>query len=357
MDSDKICAFWHQKQFGNVVIKFEKGPIVGYVNSLDDGKYQFIVTPEFKFDKILFSNILCRFGIILTESTNLKDIFNKYLYKCVTTNDIPSNINTILTPLNKNGSILTNFVEVLAPYNLFIGTLLQKQNGFKINYEIITYYCMENELFTKDDKPNILQFCRLLFGNFHSSDFEKMKIKVETQDEPTVGFVIKKQEVNLKTQELKVEVITKMQEVNSETDAINDKVNSETQDIDDKTKLQKSNIETKSQIQEPNDNVNLESQKPNDDVNLESQEPIDNDNVKTEDINKQVQLSEDECKLLIFIAEFTGHSLASIVIGNAIQCTNKTQELIDAITLIQKILSSHNHADFNLTRLVFNKFY
>ena len=30
---------------------------------------------------------------------------------------------------------------------------------------------------TKDDKPNILQFWRLLFETFDSSDFEKMKIQ------------------------------------------------------------------------------------------------------------------------------------------------------------------------------------
>ena len=112
MESEKISAFWHKKQFGNIVIKFEKGPIIGYVNCLNDGKYQFIVTPEFKFNKTLFSHILAKFGIILTESINLQDSFNKYLYKCVTTNDIPTNISTILTPLNKKGSILTNFVEV-----------------------------------------------------------------------------------------------------------------------------------------------------------------------------------------------------------------------------------------------------
>jgi len=299
METDKICAFWHKNQFGNIVIKFEKGPIIGYVNCLNDGKYQFIVTPEFKFNKTLFSHILAKFGIILTESTNLQDSFNKYLYKCVTTNDIAANISMMLTPLNKKGSILTNFVEVLTPYNLFIGTLLQKENGFKINNEATLTYCMKNEILTKDDKPNILQFWRLLFETFDSSDFEKMKIKVETHEDPKV-------EVKVETRkDPKVEVEVEVEDEDEDEDE--DEVEDE--------------IET---CEEPQQNI---------------------------------QLTVDECKLLIFSSEITNSSWASHILGTSIQYTNKNQEIIDAINLIQKILVYYNQKDFNVTRVLFNKYY
>lgn len=302
METDKICAFWHKNQFGNVVIKFEKGPIIGYINCLNDGKYQFIVTPEFKFNKTLFSHILAKFGIILTESMNLQDSFNKYLYKCVTTNDIAANISMMLKPLNKKGSILTNFVEVLTPYDLFIGTLLQKENGFKINNEAILSYCMKNKILTKDDKPNILQFWRLLFETFDSSDFEKMKIKVETNEDPKV--------------EVKVEV----------------------------------KVETR---EEPKIEVEVE-----DEVIKAEVKDEDEVEVKTrQELEPNIQLTVDECKLLIFSSEITGNSWASHILGTSIQYTNKNQQIIDAITLIQKILVYYNQKDFNVTRVVFNKYY
>jgi len=303
METDKICAFWHKNQFGNIVIKFEKGPIIGYVNCLNDGKYQFIVTPEFKFNKTLFSHILAKFGIILTESTNLQDSFNKYLYKCVTTNDIAANISMMLTPLNKKGSILTNFVEVLTPYNLFIGTLLQKENGFKINNEAILTYCMKNEILTKDDKPNILQFWRLLFETFDSSDFEKMKIKVETHEDPKV-------EVKVETRE----------EPKIEDEVVEDKVEVEV-------------------------------------VEAEVEDEVEDEIETCEEPQQNIQLTVDECKLLIFSSEITNSSWASHILGTSIQYTNKNQEIIDAINLIQKILIYYNQKDFNVTRVLFNKYY
>ena len=310
METDKICAFWHndiEKQFGNIVIKFEKGPIIGYVNWLTDGKYKFNVTPEFKFNKTLFSHILAKFGIILTESTNLQDSFNKYLYKCVTTNDIAANISMMLTPLNKKGSILTNFVEVLTPYNLFIGTLLQKENGFKINNEATLTYCMKNEILTKDDKPNILQFWRLIFETFDSSDFKKMKIKVKTHEDPKV--------------EVKVEA-----EVKVETHE------------DPKVEVK---VETR---EEPKIEVEDEVE---DEVEIET----------CEEPQQNIQLTVDECKLLIFSSEITNSSWASHILGTSIQYTNKNQEIIDAINLIQKILIYYNQKDFNVTRVLFNKYY
>ena len=325
METDKICAFWHKNQFGNIVIKFEKGPIIGYVNCLNDGKYQFIVTPEFKFNKTLFSHILAKFGIILTESTNLQDSFNKYLYKCVTTNDIAANISMMLTPLNKKGSILTNFVEVLTPYNLFIGTLLQKENGFKINNEAALTYCMKNEILTKDDKPNILQFWRLLFETFDSSDFEKMKIKVETQEDPKVEVKVEVETHEDPKVEVKVETL--------EEPKVEVEVEVETRE-EPKVKVE---VEVKTR-EEPKVKVEVE--------------------VKTreEPLHKN-QLTDDECKLLIFSAEITGNSWASCIIGNSIQYVNKTQQIINAINLIHKILMYYNQRDFNVTRVVFDKFY
>ena len=318
METDKICAFWHKNQFGNIVIKFEKGPIIGYVNCLNDGKYQFIVTPEFKFNKTLFSHILAKFGIILTESTNLQDSFNKYLYKCVTTNDIAANISMMLTPLNKKGSILTNFVEVLTPYNLFIGTLLQKENGFKINNEATLTYCMKNEILTKDDKPNILQFWRLLFETFDSSDFEKMKIKVETHEDPKVEVKVEA-EVKVETHEdPKVEVkVETREEPKIEDEVVEDKVEVEVVD----------EVEAEDEIE------------------------------TCEEPQQNIQLTVDECKLLIFSSETTGSSWASHILGTSIQYTNKNQQIIDAITLIQKILVYYNQKDFNVTRVLFNKYY
>ena len=312
MESNKIFAFWHKTQFGNIIIKFEKGPILGYINRLDDGKYQFIVTPEFKFNKTLFSHILAKFGIILTESVNLKDTFNKYLYKCVTTNDIPTNINNILSSLNKNGAILTNFVDCLKPYNLSIGTLLQKQNGFKINSDGIYNYCMQNELFTNDDKPNILHFWRLIFESFDPSNFEKVNIEVQ---EPKVEVKVQEPKVEVKVQEPKVEV-----------------------------KVQEPKVEVK--VQEPKVDVKVQEPKVEVEVEVEVEEPI-----------TKTQLSSDECNLIIFISETTGNSWASHVLGISIQYVNKTQQLIDAINLVQKILVSYNHKDFNLTRLAFNHYY
>ena len=308
METDKICAFWHKNQFGNIVIKFEKGPIIGYVNCLNDGKYQFIVTPEFKFNKTLFSHILAKFGIILTESTNLQDSFNKYLYKCVTTNDIAANISMMLTPLNKKGSILTNFVEVLTPYNLFIGTLLQKENGFKINNEAILTYCMKNEILTKDDKPNILQFWRLLFETFNNSDFEKMKIKVENHEDPKVEVKVETREEPKIEDEVEVEI---REETKVEVEVVE-------AEVEDEAEVE---IET---CEEPQQNI---------------------------------QLTVDECKLLIFSSEITGSSWASHILGTSIQYTNKNQQIIDAITLIQKILVYYNQKDFNVTRVLFNKYY
>jgi len=305
MESEKITAFWHKKQYGNIVIKFEKGPIVGYVNCLNDGKYQFIITPEFKFNKNLFSHILAKFSIILTESINLQDSFNKYLYKCVTTNDIPTNITTILSSLNKKGSILTNFVESLKPYNLFIGTLLQKENGFKINYEVISAYCMKHDLLTKDEAPHILHFFRLLFETFDCSDFEKMKIQ-----EP-------KFDVEPEVDEPEVEVEVKV----------------------DESEVEEHEFE-EPEVEEPE--IEVDETK----VKVETREP-----------QTQIQLTDYECKLLIFISETTGNSWASFIIGNSIQYANKTQQLIQAINLIQKILVYYNQKDFNVTRLVFNKFY
>ena len=310
MESNKIFAFWHKTQFGNIIIKFEKGPILGYINRLDDGKYQFIVTPEFKFNKTLFSHILAKFGIILTESVNLKDTFNKYLYKCVTTNDIPTNINNILSSLNKNGAILTNFVDCLKPYNLSIGTLLQKQNGFKINSDGIYNYCMQNELFTNDDKPNILHFWRLIFESFDPSNFEKVNIEVQ---EPKVEVKVQEPKVDVKVQEPKVEV--KVQEPKVEVE------------------VEESKVEVEVEVEESK-------------VEVEVEEPI-----------TKTQLSNDECNLIIFISETTGNSWASHVLGISIQYVNKTQQLIDAINLVQKILVSYNHKDFNLTRLAFNQYY
>ena len=326
METDKICAFWHKNQFGNVVIKFEKGPIIGYVNCLNDGKYQFIVTPEFKFNKTLFSHILAKFGIILTESTNLQDSFNKYLYKCVTINDIAANISMMLTPLNKKGSILTNFVEVLTPYNLFIGTLLQKENGFKINNEAILTYCMKNEILTKDDKPNILQFWRLLFETFDSSDFEKMKIKVETHEDPKVEVKVEA-EVKVETHEdPKVEVKVETRE-------------------EPKIEVEDEVVEVEDEVE---DEVEVEVE-----VEVEAEDEIET----CEEPQQNIQLTVDECKLLIFSSETTGSSWASHILGTSIQYTNKNQQIIDAITLIQKILVYYNQKDFNVTRVLFNKYY
>ena len=79
--------------------------------------------------------------------------------------------------------------------------------------------------------------------------------------------------------------------------------------------------------------------------------------VETREPQTQIQLTDYECKLLIFISETTGNSWASFIIGNSIQYANKTQQLIQAINLIQKILVYYNQKDFNVTRLVFNKFY
>jgi len=329
METDKICAFWHndiEKQFGNIVIKFEKGPIIGYVNWLKDGKYQFIVTPEFKFNKTLFSHILAKFGIILTESTNLQDSFNKYLYKCVTTNDIAANISMMLTPLNKKGSILTNFVEILTPYDLFIGTLLQKENGFKINNEAILTYCMKNEILTKNDKPNILQFWRLIFETFDSSDFKKMKIKVKTHEDPKV--------------EVKVEVEAEVKVETHEDPKVEVKVEThEDPQVEDKVVKAIVEVEDEAEVEDED-------------------EDEDEDEIETcEEPQQNIQLTIDECKLLIFSSEITGSSWASHILGTSIQYTNKNQQIIDAINLIQKILVYYNQKDFNVTRVLFNKYY
>ena len=340
MESEKITAFWHKKQYGNIVIKFEKGPIVGYVNCLNDGKYQFIITPEFKFNKNLFSHILAKFSIILTESINLQDSFNKYLYKCVTTNDIPTNITTILSSLNKKGSILTNFVESLKPYNLFIGTLLQKENGFKINYEVISAYCMKHDLLTKDEAPHILHFFRLLFETFDCSDFEKMKIQepeVEVEEHEVEEPEVDEPEVEVEVEEHEVEE-PKVDEPEVEVDEVEVEVEGYKVEVDE-SEVEEHEFE-EPEVEEPE--IEVDETK----VKVETREP-----------QTQIQLTDYECKLLIFISETTGNSWASFIIGNSIQYANKTQQLIQAINLIQKILVHYNQKDFNVTRVVFNKFY
>ena len=332
MNSEKIYVEKHITQFGNFIIKSEYNNIIGYINHKKDGKYHISIESTFDFKPQIFANKLANFGIILTESINLKDLFGNYLYKCVTNNNIPTNINTILTPFNKNGSTLKTFVNSLKPYYLFIGTILINNNGFKINSDGIYNYCIKNELFNKHDKPNVLQFWQLLFDSFNLSDFEKLII--ETQETPVE-----------ETQETPVEetqetVVEETQET----------VVEETQD----TPVEETQ---ETVVEETQETVVEETQETVVEETLQQKFKIVKLKPNFLKKIKKTQLNNIECNLLIRISEITGNSWASHILGVSIQYSNKTQQIIDAINIIQKILISYNQQDFNITQVVFNKYY
>jgi len=364
MNSEKIYVEKHITQFGNFIIKSEYNNIIGYINHKKDGKYHISIESTFDFKPQIFANKLANFGIILTESINLKDLFGNYLYKCVTNNNIPTNINTILTPFNKNGSTLKTFVNSLKPYYLFIGTILINNNGFKINSDGIYNYCIKNELFNKHDKPNVLQFWQLLFDSFNLSDFEKLII--ETQETPVE-----------ETQETPVEetqetVVEETQE--TVVEETQDTPVEETQDTPVEETQETVVEETQETVVEETQDTPVEETQET--VVEETQETVVEETQETvveETLQqkfkivklkpnflkkiKKTQLNNIECNLLIRISEITGNSWASHILGVSIQYSNKTQQIIDAINIIQKILISYNQQDFNITQVVFNKYY
>ena len=157
---NSLSVIKNLKQAGFVVKN--SNTIIGFINILDDGKHTFSVdSSKFNFDSGLIAGVLTTLKIVLLESANVQNETGKFLYKIVSTKNMPVNLTPLLKE-HKNGATIPEFIAILEPYKYYVTCLLQKKNGFKIERKIIY-----------NNEQTSLMFWETIFKSLSFENFKK----------------------------------------------------------------------------------------------------------------------------------------------------------------------------------------
>jgi len=154
-----LSVIKNSKQAG-FLVKDDK-TIIGFINILDDGKHSFVSDTKFIFNSNLIAEVLTKSKIVLLESANLQNDTGKFLYKIVSTKNMPINLIPLLKE-HKNGATIPEFIAILEPYKYYVTCLLQKKNGFKIDRKVIY-----------NNEQTSLMFWQSIFKLLSLEDFQK----------------------------------------------------------------------------------------------------------------------------------------------------------------------------------------
>ena len=157
---NSLSVIKNLKQAGFVVKN--NSTIVGFINILDDSKHSFSVdSSKFNFDSGLIAEVLTTSKIVLLESANVQNETGKFLYKIVSTKNMPVNLTPLLKE-HKNGATIPEFIAILEPYKYYVTCLLQKKNGFKIDRKVIY-----------NNEQTSLMFWQTIFKSLSFENFKK----------------------------------------------------------------------------------------------------------------------------------------------------------------------------------------